>query len=119
MGNVNESRGLYYLEGPHTSSITSFQNKNTCCVFKVTWNNRQGHPDVQSLNVLKDILSFGFESLPLCDMFHKAKQSRNYFHLSEHKSFSLEELAHQDVWGSNKFATMDGFRYIFFFYFYG
>ncbi|GJV09905.1 ribonuclease H-like domain-containing protein [Tanacetum coccineum] len=45
-----------------------------------------------------------------CDICHKAKQSRESFPLSEHKSTFFGQLIHLDVWGPYKVVNREGFR---------
>ncbi|GKE87410.1 ribonuclease H-like domain-containing protein [Tanacetum coccineum] len=47
----------------------------------------------------------------LCDTCNKAKQTREPFPLSDHKSSKIGELVHLDVWGPYKITNRDGFRY--------
>ncbi|GKA26417.1 ribonuclease H-like domain-containing protein [Tanacetum coccineum] len=46
-----------------------------------------------------------------CEVCHKAKQTRDPFPISEHKSTCLGELIHLDVWGPYKVISREGFRY--------
>ncbi|GJS66078.1 hypothetical protein Tco_0680642, partial [Tanacetum coccineum] len=46
----------------------------------------------------------------LCDTCNKAKQTREPFPLSDHKSSKIGELVHLDVWGPYKITNRDGFR---------
>ena len=52
------------------------------CVSRLTWHSRLGHPADQALNTLKDTLDFSDESLPPCDVCHRAKQSSESFPFS-------------------------------------
>lgn len=95
VGNGNESGGLYYVDSvPSGNSFRS--NSTVCCVSKLTWHNRLGHPSDQALNSLKTHLNFGNESLPPCDVFHKEKQARNSFPASQHVTSCLGELINLD-----------------------
>lgn len=46
-----------------------------------------------------------------CHVCHKAKQTRDSFSLSEHKSKVFGELIHLDVWGPYKMISREGYRY--------
>ncbi|GJR69613.1 RNA-directed DNA polymerase, eukaryota, reverse transcriptase zinc-binding domain protein [Tanacetum coccineum] len=46
-----------------------------------------------------------------CEICHKAKQTREPFSISEHKTVSLGEVVHLDVWGPYKVTSRDGFRF--------
>ncbi|GJY21324.1 ribonuclease H-like domain-containing protein [Tanacetum coccineum] len=58
-------------------------------VSKVVWHNRLGHLAGQVL----------------------AKQTREHFPLSDHKSKTLGELVHLDLWGPYKVHSREGYRY--------
>nr|GEU84246.1 hypothetical protein [Tanacetum cinerariifolium] len=67
-------------------------------VHKLSKDNKLGHPADQVLNILKAKLDLKKDSGDnICDVCHKAKQTRDSFLLSEHKSKVLEQLAHLDV----------------------
>ncbi|GJV85188.1 ribonuclease H-like domain-containing protein [Tanacetum coccineum] len=65
----------------------------------------------QVLSVLKNRQSIGkpTHSMP-CEVCHHAKQVREPFPLSEHKSDSLGSLIHLDLWEPYKVTTRDGFK---------
>ena len=67
-------------------------------VSKLTWHNRLGHPADKALNVLKPLLIFDNESVMPCEVCHKAKQSKESFPISEHKSSIIGELIYLYVW---------------------
>ncbi|GJZ31859.1 ribonuclease H-like domain-containing protein [Tanacetum coccineum] len=63
-------------------------------------------------SILQNDLSF-FENKTenmLCDICQKAKQTREPFPLSEHKSIVLVELVHLDLWGPYKVVSKEGHR---------
>ncbi|GJW25670.1 retrotransposon protein, putative, ty1-copia subclass [Tanacetum coccineum] len=80
-------------------------------VHKLSKEIRLGHPSDQVLVFLKDKIKDlnKLDSGP-CDIFHKAKQTREPFPLSEHKTKHLGDLVHLDIWGPYKVTSMDGFR---------
>ena len=82
---------------------------------RTLWHQRLGHPSDQVLHILKPSLNFNSptESDHLCDTCHKAKQTREPFPLSEHKSTKLGQLVHLDVWGPYKITSRDGYKYFF------
>nr|GEY97763.1 ribonuclease H-like domain-containing protein [Tanacetum cinerariifolium] len=50
-------------------------------------------------------LTFSFETnskMDMCEVFHKAKQTREPFPISNHQTKDLGELVHLDVWGPYK-----------------
>ncbi|GJX16570.1 putative RNA-directed DNA polymerase [Tanacetum coccineum] len=77
------------------------------------WHQRLGHPADQVLNVLNKSLNLDSQSVSdhLCDTCNKAKQTREPFSLSDHKSTKIRQLVHLDVWGPYKITSRDGFRY--------
>lgn len=75
------------------------------------WHSRLGHSANQALNCSKDLLKFGNEFIPPCEVYHKAKQTREFVPLSEHKTKCLGELIHVDVWVPYKFVAFWGFRF--------
>lgn len=60
--------------------------------------------------MLKLLLNFEHENVMPCEVCHKAKQTREPFPLSEHKTSKLGELIHLDVWGPYK-VLVGGFRF--------
>ncbi|KAI3688864.1 hypothetical protein L2E82_46759 [Cichorium intybus] len=108
----SESGGLYYMTCcPSSGTVTSKANLAKYFVSKITWHNRLGHPAEQALNVLKDTLKFTSDTLPPCEVCHKAKQTRDSFSLSQKTTATLGDLLHLDVWGPYKVLTVDGCRF--------
>ncbi|XP_052624986.1 uncharacterized protein LOC128132448 [Lactuca sativa] len=99
-------RGLYFLDCVPSGISTNITNSR-CCVSKLSWNNRLGHPADQALSSLKEKLKLGNESLPPCDACHKAKQTRESFSHSQHNSTKLGELIHLNVWGPYRLASIE------------
>ncbi|KAI3788114.1 hypothetical protein L2E82_00783 [Cichorium intybus] len=104
------SGGLYFLDNKKVSCNNS-SSLAVCYVSKMTWHQRLGHPSDQVLGVLKHKLNLGNDRLSLCEVCHKAKQTREPFPLSSHKSSALGDLVHLDVWGPYRVSTRDGFKY--------
>ncbi|XP_052622581.1 retrovirus-related Pol polyprotein from transposon RE2 isoform X2 [Lactuca sativa] len=114
VGNGRESGGLYYINSAPLGSLSNSSiSSSVCCVSKLTWHNRLGHPSDQVLSSLRHRLKIGSEVLPPCDICHKAKQTRESFPVSQHTTSKLGELIHLDVWGPYKVTTTEGFRYFF------
>ncbi|GKD95570.1 hypothetical protein Tco_1379467 [Tanacetum coccineum] len=64
------------------------------------YSGKLGHPADQVWFVLKNDLSVSKDTfVPGCEVCHKAKQTRKPFPLSKHKSKTLGELVHLDLWG--------------------
>ncbi|GKA20529.1 putative RNA-directed DNA polymerase [Tanacetum coccineum] len=75
-------------------------------------NKMLGHPADQVLSVLKDKIDLnGLESSEPCEVCHKAKQTRDPFPLSDHKTSSLGELVQLDVWGPYRVTSREGFKF--------
>ncbi|GJS80064.1 ribonuclease H-like domain-containing protein [Tanacetum coccineum] len=67
------------------------------------WHNRLGHPSDQVLDILKHKLNFETNSKKdLCEVCHKAKQTRKPFPISNHQTKDLGQLVYLDVWGPYK-----------------
>ncbi|KAJ0753121.1 putative RNA-directed DNA polymerase [Helianthus annuus] len=76
------------------------------------WHARLGHPAEPVLHVLKDKLDIKKDTkIEPCETCHRAKQHREPFPLSDHKTKSLGDLVHLDVWGPYKVQSRDGSRY--------
>ncbi|GKA91257.1 hypothetical protein Tco_0813127, partial [Tanacetum coccineum] len=45
-----------------------------------------------------------------CEVCHKAKQTREPFPLSDHKSLDVGELVHLDLWGPYKVTSAEGHK---------
>lgn len=94
----NQTGGLYYMNNFTSVKIKANCSKIKCCVSKLTWHARLGHPAEQALNVLKNKLFFGNKPFPPCDVCHKAKQRRDSFPLSSIVTHKIGDLVHLDVW---------------------
>ncbi|GJZ88337.1 ribonuclease H-like domain-containing protein, partial [Tanacetum coccineum] len=112
LGTGSESGGLYLFDD---SKNISLGNVNTVMAFNVSkdlWHNRLGHPADQVLNVLKNDLNLSKKTcVSACETCHRAKQTREPFPLSDHKSMNPGELVHLDLWGPYKVSSREGFRY--------
>ncbi|GJY78471.1 putative RNA-directed DNA polymerase, partial [Tanacetum coccineum] len=109
VGTDRQREGLYFLD-----LGKKFINGNisSCLVSKCLWHNRLGHPADQVLSVLKDKIDLnGLESSKPCEVYHKAKQTRDPFPLSDHKTSSLGELVQLDVWGPYRVTSREGFKF--------
>ncbi|GJU74442.1 ribonuclease H-like domain-containing protein [Tanacetum coccineum] len=51
------------------------------------------------------------ETIPLCEICHKAKQTREPFPLSSHRSTKVGDVVHLDVWGPYRVTSRDGYKY--------
>ncbi|GKA47503.1 hypothetical protein Tco_0740386 [Tanacetum coccineum] len=73
-----------------------------------------GHPAKPVLNVLKESLQIDNKNKNVCcEICQRAKQTREYFPLSDHTSKFLGDLVHLDLCGPYKVASFERFRYFF------
>ncbi|GJU46289.1 ribonuclease H-like domain-containing protein [Tanacetum coccineum] len=49
-------------------------------------------------------------SVSVCEVCHRAKQTRDHFPLSNHKSKDLGELVHLDLWGPYRVPSKEGYK---------
>ncbi|GJT60874.1 ribonuclease H-like domain-containing protein [Tanacetum coccineum] len=67
------------------------------------------NPSDQAVDVFQSDLQFTKDShVSPCDICHKAKQTREPFTLSDHKTTVIGELVHVDLWGPYKVISKDG-----------
>ncbi|GKA75345.1 ribonuclease H-like domain-containing protein [Tanacetum coccineum] len=111
LGIGEQCEGLYYYNDKGIKSNTStlrFQ----CMLSQHDWHCRLGHPADPVLNVLKDSLNIDKKDNTICcEICQRAKQTREPFPLSDHKSKSLGDLVHLDLWGPYKVTSSEGFRF--------
>ncbi|GJY16990.1 putative RNA-directed DNA polymerase, partial [Tanacetum coccineum] len=109
----SESAGLYLFDVDCDKIAVSNQSKYfVCYVSKDVWHNRLGHPANQVLKLLKNSLNLSnIDHNSPCEVCHKAKQTRDAFPISDHKSICLGELIHLDVWGPYRVVSREGFKY--------
>ncbi|GKA67191.1 ribonuclease H-like domain-containing protein [Tanacetum coccineum] len=114
MGTGSETAGLYMFDYANSGkSFVGLCNYGIVCfVSKELWHCRLGHPADQVLSVLSDQIGFKTgDHVSAYDICHKAKQTREPFPLSDHKSIKLGELIHLNVWGPYKVTSRDGYKY--------
>ncbi|GJQ90578.1 ribonuclease H-like domain-containing protein [Tanacetum coccineum] len=104
VGIGKQYNGLYLSDGDNACKIVSNNCIAFCFVSKPLWHQRLGHPTDQVLDALKTTLNLDSYSTSdhLCETCNKAKQTRELFPLSDHKSTKISELVHLDVWGPYK-----------------
>ncbi|GJW68759.1 ribonuclease H-like domain-containing protein [Tanacetum coccineum] len=114
LGTGSESGGLYLFDMPPKSS-TSVGESNMIMSFnvsKILWYNRLGHPTDQVLATLHNYLKISKSSSVLvCEVCHRAKQTREPFPLSDHKSKNLGDLVHLHLWGPYRVTSREGYKY--------
>ncbi|XP_071695153.1 uncharacterized protein [Rutidosis leptorrhynchoides] len=93
------------------TSINS-NNKNMCYASTSLWHCILRHPATQVLKLLKNSIGINPNSdSDVCDVCHKAKQSRDPFPLSDHTSSKIGELVHLNVWGPYRVNSYYGFKF--------
>ncbi|GJT68068.1 ribonuclease H-like domain-containing protein [Tanacetum coccineum] len=114
VGTGSEYDGLYMFDCDDNgkNSLGLCNLGIVCYVSKDLWRCRLGHLADQVLSVLGDKVGFKEKKhVSACDICHKAKQTREPFPLRGHKSVSLGDLIHLDVWGPYKVVSKDGYKY--------
>ncbi|GJU46605.1 ribonuclease H-like domain-containing protein [Tanacetum coccineum] len=113
VGIGNQCNGFYMFDVDNACNIVSIKCISSCYVSKTLWHQRPGHPADQVLDVLKSTLNLDSQYVydHLCHTWNKAKQTREPFLLSDHKSTKIGQLVYLDVWGPYKVVSRDGFRY--------
>ncbi|GKA28479.1 sodium/hydrogen exchanger 6, partial [Tanacetum coccineum] len=112
MGTGSESGGLYLFDMKNSNCIGKSNVVMCFHVSKLLRHNRLGHPADQVLYVLKNDLSISDNSsVPMCEVCKRAKQTREPFPLSDHKSKTLGKLVHLDLWGPYRVHSREGYRY--------
>nr|GEU36268.1 retrovirus-related Pol polyprotein from transposon TNT 1-94 [Tanacetum cinerariifolium] len=97
VGTGSESGGLYLFDMDNNKSIGKINMVMSFNVSKDLWHNRLGHPADQVFTVLKYDLNLSKnKKVSVCDNYHMAKQTREPFSLSNHKSKRLGELVYLD-----------------------
>lgn len=101
--------GLYCFIGLSGHACFAFANNS---VTYFTWHKRFGHPSNTVLNILKPVLNLpDINVSSSCEVCYKAKQSREPFLISSHKSTTLFDHVHADVWGPYNIKSYDGIKY--------
>ncbi|GJS25336.1 receptor-like serine/threonine-protein kinase SD1-8 [Tanacetum coccineum] len=108
-GISSESGGLYLFNMTNDKFVGMSNMVMSFNVSKDLWHSRLGHPANQVYQVLLH-LSESVNVTP-CKICHRAKQSREPFPLSDHKSEKLGELIHLDLWGLYKVYSRKGLKY--------
>ncbi|GJW88634.1 ribonuclease H-like domain-containing protein [Tanacetum coccineum] len=112
LGTGSESGGLYLFEMDNNKSIGNINMAMSFNVSKDLWHNRLGHLTYQVLSMLKSNLYLSKNTkVSVCKTYHRDKQTRELFPLSDHKSKRLGELVHLDLWGPYRVTSKEGFKY--------
>nr|XP_043623531.1 uncharacterized protein LOC122595259 [Erigeron canadensis] len=111
LGTGSEQGGLYVYDDNVVCSYVVCNSARLPCESKLLWRQRLGHPADQALSVFKNKFNYGSDIIGPCEVCHKAKQTREPFPLSEHKTLKLGDLIPLDVWDPYKIASKEGFKY--------
>ncbi|GJZ21031.1 ribonuclease H-like domain-containing protein [Tanacetum coccineum] len=112
LGTGSESGGLYLFDMPLKGSLGESNMVLSFHVSKLLWHNRLGHPVDQVLATLHNDLKISKTGyVPVCEVCHRAKQTRESFPLSDHKSKNPGELVHFDLWGPYRVTSKEGYKY--------
>ncbi|GJS26885.1 ribonuclease H-like domain-containing protein [Tanacetum coccineum] len=111
LGIDDQYEGLYYYNNQGIKSNNSTL-RYQCLLSQHDWHYRLGYPLEHVLNVLKDSLLIDKkDNIGCCEIYQRAKQTREPFSLSDHTSKCLGDLVHLDLWGPYKVTSYEGFRY--------
>lgn len=112
LGTGSQCDGLYLFDMQSVNNVSKSNFVMSYNVSKIVWHNRLGHPADQVLPVLKNDLGFTKNtSVHVCEICHRAKQTREPFPLSDNKSVSLGELVHLDLLGPYRVTSREGYKY--------
>nr|GEU45875.1 ribonuclease H-like domain-containing protein [Tanacetum cinerariifolium] len=110
VGTGSETGGLYLFDVNRNGKFNNSVCKSVlfCRVSRELWHCRLGHPADQVLYILGKKLSFSKnDHISPWEICHKAKQTREPFPLSDHKSESVGDIVHCDVWGPYKVVSYE------------
>ncbi|GJR14006.1 putative RNA-directed DNA polymerase [Tanacetum coccineum] len=111
LGTGSQHGGLYFIDF-NNKPETFIKCNNMICHSNTFWHNRLGHPSDQVLKALKDRINIrGNGASAPCDICHQAKQTREPFSISDHKTTNLGDIIHLDVWGPYKITSKEGYKY--------
>ncbi|GKB75122.1 ribonuclease H-like domain-containing protein [Tanacetum coccineum] len=112
VGTRSVTGGLYLFDLDKIGMFATCNYVFVCNVSSELYHYRLGHPANQVLSIFGKKLGFSKKDhLSPCDICHRAKQTREPFPLSDHKSKSVGDIVHCDVWGPYGVVSEDGFKY--------
>ncbi|GKA74274.1 ribonuclease H-like domain-containing protein [Tanacetum coccineum] len=107
----NTVRRPYLFDEPSNQTLGNHSDVTTY-VSKTLWHSILGHPADQVFGVLQKELHVSKQlHVSPCDICHRAKQTRDYFLVSNHNTSAINDLIHLDLWGPYKVPSREGFRY--------
>ncbi|GJT93835.1 ribonuclease H-like domain-containing protein, partial [Tanacetum coccineum] len=114
VGTGSDSGGLYLFDIDKIGEYVSVKSNYVfvCHASSELWHYRLGHPTDQVMSILGKKLGFSKKDhISPCDICHKAKQTRERFPLSDHKSKFVGDIIHCDVWGPYRVVNKDGYKF--------
>nr|GEY90010.1 ribonuclease H-like domain-containing protein [Tanacetum cinerariifolium] len=103
---------LYLFDMPPKGSLSESNMVLFFHVSKLLWHNRLGHHVDQVLTILHNDFKISKTSfVPVCEVCHRAKQTKEPFPLFDHKSKKLGKLVHLDLWGPYRVTSRNGYKY--------
>ncbi|GKB85257.1 putative RNA-directed DNA polymerase [Tanacetum coccineum] len=113
VGTGSEFGGLYLFDDKIGKNVDVNCNSVFVCHASCElWHCRLGHPADPVMTILGKHLGFSKTNhLSPCDICHKAKQVREPFPLSDHKTTSVGDIIHCDVWGPYRVTSKDGYKF--------
>ncbi|XP_071687288.1 uncharacterized protein [Rutidosis leptorrhynchoides] len=105
--------GLYVFNVSSHENDNTYLSANKCYLSNNLWHNRLGHPSENVLKKLKGKIDLSNKDINCepCDVCHKAKQTRETFNDSDHKSVAVGDLVHINLWGPFRVQSREGFKY--------
>ena len=97
--------GVYQLEGGHGLASLSVTESDA-----TLWHMRLGHTSFSRLKLISSI-PFPSNFNHICDVCHRAKQTRLSFSNSNKKSVKPFALIHVDLWGAYSVSSLSGAHY--------
>ncbi|XP_071709370.1 uncharacterized protein [Rutidosis leptorrhynchoides] len=113
VGTGDVYNGLYVFNVSDSENMNVCLPESKCYLSKHLWHSRLGHPSDNVLKNLKDKIDLSCKDIVSepCDICHKAKQTREIFNDSDHKSAAIGDLVHIDLWGPFRIQSREGFKY--------
>ncbi|GJQ88928.1 ribonuclease H-like domain-containing protein [Tanacetum coccineum] len=102
-------RGSSFSSSRSKSYVFVFDTKGIKIAKTLIW---LGHPSDQVLKVLKGKIDKSGNGMTTpCDICHHAKQIREPFPMTDHKTTNVGDVVHLDVWGPYKITSREGYKY--------
>ncbi|GKV43433.1 hypothetical protein SLEP1_g50721 [Rubroshorea leprosula] len=107
MGKLHE--GIYYCDFGHIAAASQIKRKESLS-FEV-WHKRLGHISLDRLSKIPSLCSCPSNIKHVCDVCHRAKQTRLPFPISKNVSNRIFALIHCDIWGRYATSSFTGAHY--------